>query len=321
MKGSRRGLALACFMATMSSIENLSVEQLHKINTWKKFVDERPWSARKMKSNAFPVDPVGCDLSLWRWKLENPDGRPRNDRRTYVMQVSYLGTDFSAVQRCPGVRTVQEEVEKVLESIFTNYSTRPHSLGGQILACMRTHRFAGEDREGSKVMGQQMFSFHCWDAIKTCQLVEDMNSRLPRDVRVMPRSFHANFAATWRKYCYVFPLQEIGAGRFDVEAEEVDSMLRGLEGRRRHYNSFSYKVLVVELTANRFLRRMVRKLVATAIRAAAFPEEENSFTKILEACDSSRSAPPLPSIGLCLVGVGYDDYDKKRGGAAIHSLA
>jgi len=136
-----------------------------------------------------------------------------------------------------------------------------------------------------------------------------------------------------------------------VEAEEVDSMLRGLEGRRRHYNSFSYKehkalqsnsdadvccilrgrafnfhlsdqtVLVVELTANRFLRRMVRKLVATAIRAAAFPEEENSFTKILEACDSSRSAPPLPSIGLCLVGVGYDDYDKKRGGAAIHSLA
>ena len=33
---------------------------------------------RKMKSDAFPVDPVGCDLSLWRWKLENPDGKPRS---------------------------------------------------------------------------------------------------------------------------------------------------------------------------------------------------------------------------------------------------
>ena len=102
------------------------------------------------------------------------------------MQVSYLGTDFFAVQRCPGtassavldlsmrspgVRTVQEEVEKVLESIFTNYSTRPHNLvaheaapfdpspplrcsqGGQILACMRMRRLTGEGREASKVMG------------------------------------------------------------------------------------------------------------------------------------------------------------------------
>ena len=64
----------------------------------------------------------------------------------------------------------------------------------------------------------------------------------------MPRSFHANFAATWRKYCYVFPLQEIGAGRFDVEAEAVDSILRGLEGRKMHYNSFSYKVCTFEVS-------------------------------------------------------------------------
>eukprot|EP00960_Hanusia_phi_P067139 766555-Hanusia_phi.AAC.5 len=103
-----------------------------------------------MTSTAFPVSPVGCDLSIWRQKLEKPHGRAssRNDRKTYVMQVSYLGSNFSAVQRCPGhrhlllsansvlllltkssgIRTVQEEVEKALKNMFANSSTSPQSL-------------------------------------------------------------------------------------------------------------------------------------------------------------------------------------------------
>lgn len=66
MKGSRRGLALACFMATMSSIENLSVEQLHKINTWKKFVDERPWSAVRDFYEGTILDEASLSLGAGR---------------------------------------------------------------------------------------------------------------------------------------------------------------------------------------------------------------------------------------------------------------
>ncbi|KAL3332101.1 hypothetical protein AABB24_032622 [Solanum stoloniferum] len=69
------------------------------------------------------------------------------------------------------------------------------------------------------------------------------------------------------------------------------------------------KTMCIELVANRFLRKMVRVLVATAVREAAAGADDDALLKLMDATCRRATAPPAPPDGLCLVDVGYTDYD------------
>ncbi|XAR63777.1 tRNA pseudouridine(38-40) synthase [Bertholletia excelsa] len=73
----------------------------------------------------------------------------------------------------------------------------------------------------------------------------------------------------------------------------------------------SVKAMCVELVANRFLRKMVRVLVATAVREAAAGAEDDALIKLMDATCRRATAPPAPPDGLCLVDVGYAEFDPK----------
>ncbi|KAK4414909.1 tRNA pseudouridine synthase A [Sesamum alatum] len=72
------------------------------------------------------------------------------------------------------------------------------------------------------------------------------------------------------------------------------------------------KTMCVELVANRFLRKMVRVLVATAIREAAAGADDDALLKLMDATCRRATAPPAPPDGLCLVDVGYTEFDRKN---------
>ena len=77
-------------------------------------------------------------------------------------------------------------------------------------------------------------------------------------------------------------------------------------------------VLAIELTGNRFLRRMVRKLVGTVIQLALSLEDDKTtasakkndviLLKVLEQKDRRASAKPAPSVGLVFVGATISEY-------------
>ncbi|XP_040998546.1 uncharacterized protein LOC121244513 isoform X2 [Juglans microcarpa x Juglans regia] len=71
------------------------------------------------------------------------------------------------------------------------------------------------------------------------------------------------------------------------------------------------KVMCVELVANRFLRKMVRVLVATSVREAAAGADEDALIKLMDATCRRATAPPAPPDGLCLVDVGYAEFDSQ----------
>ncbi|KAF8038673.1 hypothetical protein BT93_B1266 [Corymbia citriodora subsp. variegata] len=71
------------------------------------------------------------------------------------------------------------------------------------------------------------------------------------------------------------------------------------------------KVMCIELVANRFLRKMVRVLVATSIREAVAGSEEDVLMKLMDSTSRRATAPPAPPDGLCLVDVGYTDFNLK----------
>ncbi|KAK1399316.1 hypothetical protein POM88_009179 [Heracleum sosnowskyi] len=64
------------------------------------------------------------------------------------------------------------------------------------------------------------------------------------------------------------------------------------------------EAMCIELVANRFLRKMVRVLVATAIREAAAGAEDDALLKLMDATCRRATAPPAPADGLCLFDVG-----------------
>ncbi|XP_011094040.2 uncharacterized protein LOC105173848 isoform X1 [Sesamum indicum] len=72
------------------------------------------------------------------------------------------------------------------------------------------------------------------------------------------------------------------------------------------------KTMCIELVANRFLRKMVRVLVATAIREAAAGADDDALLKLMDATCRRATAPPAPPDGLCLVDVGYTEFDRKN---------
>ncbi|GAX23556.1 tRNA pseudouridine38-40 synthase [Fistulifera solaris] len=63
-----------------------------------------------------------------------------------------------------------------------------------------------------------------------------------------------------------------------------------------------HRAIVIELTGNRFLRRMVRILVATVLQSALFPDSsDGTLLDLVELRDRSKTAPPAPAAGLVFV--------------------
>ncbi|XP_076955911.1 uncharacterized protein LOC143630908 [Bidens hawaiensis] len=71
------------------------------------------------------------------------------------------------------------------------------------------------------------------------------------------------------------------------------------------------EAMCIELVANRFLRKMVRVLVATSIREAAAGADDDALIKLMDATCRRATAPPAPPDGLCLVDVGYSDFNSQ----------
>lgn len=72
-------------------------------------------------------------------------------------------------------------------------------------------------------------------------------------------------------------------------------------------------MLAIELIGERFLRKMVRVLVATAIREASIGSatggQNDALIKLSKGRNRLSTAPAAPAEGLCFSGVGYDPYD------------
>jgi tRNA pseudouridine(38-40) synthase len=150
--------------------------------------------------------------------------------------------------------------------------------------------------------------------------------------------FHPTFGATCRAYAYLIDLQnEDSTEQPRITRDTVaqlDGMLRALESQTLDYVAFSYgkvktqttnctllharaslvecavskkEAICIELIGDRFLRRMVRILVATALReACADTAIEDSLLKVIATRDRTICAPAAPPGGLIFVAAGYD---------------
>jgi tRNA pseudouridine38-40 synthase len=229
-------------------------------------------------------------------------------RANFRLDLAYDGSAFAGFQQQTGLRTVESTIVEALRPAVP--SLRGLSVGG------RTDR-------GVHATGQ-VASFWTKLSPDSEEIRERIDSAAPgmllaHEVRRVSASFHAQFSARARSYVYVWPDPAL-------DPTPIDRMLRELIGTRC-FSAFardtppavptvrtllsarafrSDGALRFEFNATGFLRRMIRVLVATAIRDAERGAPRSSLLEICESRDRRRTAPPADPGGLTLTKISYD---------------
>lgn len=238
----------------------------------------------------------------------------------YFLEVAYKGTQYSGFQTQENANTVQAEVEKA----FAILQKQKVELTGSSRTDAGVHAL------------QNYFHFDYEDQLHS-QLIYKINAILPGDI-VVKRVYavgdeaHCRFDALSREYKYFVyrsknPFLEDRAYYFPYKLDmgsmfQAAAILREYEDftsfskRNTQVKTFTCRImkseweqeghcLVYHVKADRFLRGMVRALVATMLKVGRGKLTLDEFREIIEARDCTRASFAVPGHGLFLVSVQF----------------
>lgn len=233
--------------------------------------------------------------------------------------MAYDGTRYAGFQVQVNAPTVQAELEKALSAV-----------------CAEPVRVTGAGRTDAGVHASgQVIDFRTASALDGMTIGRGVNALLPQDIAISAvepaaETFHARFSATGRTYEYRIrqaserdPLERLRehhvTGPLDLEAmRDASARLLG----RRDFSAFAAgpggvrtvrraewcaegPLLRFEITADAFLRGMVRAIVGTLLWVGRGKIDATAFAEIVSLRDRAKAGPSAPANGLCLVAVEY----------------
>jgi tRNA pseudouridine(38-40) synthase len=263
-----------------------------------------------------------------------PSPSDRKHRQTWALSIAYYGPAFSSF-------TWQKEAPETTVLGVLQLAIEPLLAGRHNVVLAN----AGRTDAGVSATGQ-LLTFYSWESIDPEALRVAVDGAAPsvlrlRAAQLVPRSFHATFGATWRRYVYILPCRERGfteAGGGDPTAAEVNAQLAQLVGFPLDYAALgrglpkgkntvttllhasasevwlpagvqragTTSAIRIDVTGDRFIRRQVRCLVATAVLAARSNTGDDRMLLRMATCgDQRQSAPAAPALGLCFAEAGY----------------
>lgn len=239
----------------------------------------------------------------------------------YFIEFAYVGKGYHGWQKQPNALTVQQ----ILEEVFSTLTGAEKAL-------------TAAGRTDTGVHAKQMFAhFESKEITDTQDLIFKLNSFLPEDISVkdifeVPLEAHARFDAIERTYeywlvqdknpFYVETAHYIGR-KLDVKKmnEAAKLMMAHTDFECFSKSNTDVKTylcklkeaqwrriedrLVFTITADRFLRNMVRAIVGTLIEVGLEKWTIDDVKNILESKDRSKAGPSVPAKGLYLTRVKY----------------
>jgi len=239
----------------------------------------------------------------------------------YCIEFSYNGKNYFGYQVQPDAVSVQEELEKALSTI----------LREEI-------KTTGAGRTDTGVHAKKMFAHFDTGTALDETLSRKLNSFLPPDISVkrifkVKDDFHARFDATYRTYEYYIsldknPFTRESAWQHWKRNLDLDKMNEACKilFEYEDFTSFAklktdnktnickiYKAeweqhgseLKFTISANRFLRNMVRAIVGTMVEVGLGKIKPEDLRKVIEDKHRNSAGTSAPAHGLFLVDVGY----------------
>lgn len=238
----------------------------------------------------------------------------------YLLELTYDGKPYHGFQKQPNAHTVEEAVENALST----YLREEVDISGSSRTDTGVHALHNTAHFDVNLDMNEKDLYH-------------LNAILPAAIAISALSpvgddFHARFDAKYRKYLYrihtfknpiISPYSYYYPYRLDTE--KLDQCAK-LIMDYHDFSSFSKKntdvhhyecevevsqwesngnTLAYHVKANRFLRGMVRGLVATQLKVARGAMSLREFQKLLEKPQISTANFASPAHGLYLEKVGY----------------
>jgi len=240
----------------------------------------------------------------------------------YKVLISYDGTKFSGWQNQLKEKTIQGEIELVLNKIFKNKSIQ----------------LTGSGRTDSGVHAiNQVANFIIDTKMSELQIKKAINSYFNNEIYINSCSkvdlkFHSRFSAVNREYSYKISTKYSPFKRkyewfikHDLDIEKLltcSDLILGQHDFSRFCKATSRKInnkcnvsiskwsindetFVYSIAANRFLHHMVRLLVGTMLEVAKGRITINDFKKMIKNEEVKHSPVKAPAKGLYLVNVFY----------------
>lgn len=240
----------------------------------------------------------------------------------YFMVLDYNGTNFFGWQRQPKQDTVQERIEHAL-SVLLKADIEITGAGRTDTGVHARNYVAHFDSDVENLHTNTNFLYKL-----NCILPLDIN--IQRIALVHPEA-HARFDATQRTYKYYVTTQK-DVFRYPLthRAKNLDiTKMNAAAARLKEYSDFTSfsklntdvktnnctvfeafwtetdGELVFTISANRFLRNMVRAIVGTLFEVGYGKMTVEDFCCIIEAKDRSRAGTSAPAKALFLESVEY----------------
>lgn len=241
----------------------------------------------------------------------------------YFIEIAYNGKNYFGWQRQPKQMSVQQVIEESLSTLLRE-----------------DIKITGAGRTDAGVHAKQLFAHFDFEAINnTKALVFRINSFLPKDISVVnifqvKDNAHARFDAVAREYEYVISLRKDPFSQdFAYQLNkipDVDLMNKTSELLFNHidfqcfsrsktdvktYNCVISKArwelidnkLTFTISADRFLRNMVRAIVGTLLDVGFGKTTAEDFQAILNSKNRSKAGASAPAHGLYLTKVKYPE--------------
>jgi len=239
----------------------------------------------------------------------------------YFIELSYNGKNYHGWQIQPEAISVQQKVNYALSTML-QYEIS----------------VVGAGRTDTGVHASQMFAHFDVDQKLDENVVFKLNSILPEDIVVrkvfsVDQEMHARFNALSRTYVYKICLGrdpflldfawQIHSQKFDLnrmnEAAKLLLEYQDFESFSKvktdvyTFNCDITKAVWIEkeneltfhISANRFLRNMVRAIVGTLLEVGSGKKTVEDFRKIIESKSRSKAGLSVPAKGLFLTAIKY----------------
>ncbi|MFA5556017.1 MAG: tRNA pseudouridine(38-40) synthase TruA [Flavobacteriaceae bacterium] len=246
----------------------------------------------------------------------------------YFIHFSYFGKHYHGWQVQPNATSVQGELTKALSLL----------LKSEI-------EIIGAGRTDSGVHAKEMYAhFDFNNEINSKELIKKLNSFLPKDIAVFDifrvnDDAHARFDASRRTYQYHIHLQKdvfredfswyfyknLDVQRMNKASEVLLKYIDFQCFSKSNTDVFTYNCNIVEafwkkegnqlvftVSADRFLRNMVRAIVGTLIGVGLHKVSIEQFEEIIKSKNRSKAGFSVPAHGLYLTKIEYPFLEQKN---------